>query len=149
MNKKIGRNDKCPCGSKKKYKICCIVKDENIKKQQQDQLDEGHIISSENIKDCQECLLELYPTHKIIDISNILTSQNYTIYQKRHYYNKIIMLAERNENNNEVFKSRGPDNVNIMVLHQGSYRCFDFNDLDLALDEIVAMIDKKNNISPK
>ena len=22
--KKIGRNDKCPCGSKKKYKRCCL-----------------------------------------------------------------------------------------------------------------------------
>ena len=23
LNKKIGRNDKCPCGSEKKYKHCC------------------------------------------------------------------------------------------------------------------------------
>ena len=22
-NKKVGRNDKCPCGSEKKYKHCC------------------------------------------------------------------------------------------------------------------------------
>lgn len=27
MNKKIGRNDPCPCGSGKKYKKCCIDKD--------------------------------------------------------------------------------------------------------------------------
>ncbi len=26
MNKKIGRNDPCPCGSGKKYKKCCITK---------------------------------------------------------------------------------------------------------------------------
>ncbi len=28
---KIGRNDKCPCGSGKKYKNCCMLKDENDK----------------------------------------------------------------------------------------------------------------------
>jgi|LakMenE01Jun11ns_1017448.scaffolds.fasta_scaffold9867676_3 uncharacterized protein len=27
MNKKIGRNDPCPCGSGKKYKNCCLPKD--------------------------------------------------------------------------------------------------------------------------
>jgi len=27
MNKKIGRNDPCPCGSGNKYKECCIKKD--------------------------------------------------------------------------------------------------------------------------
>lgn len=26
MGKKIGRNDPCPCGSGKKYKLCCINK---------------------------------------------------------------------------------------------------------------------------
>ena len=25
MNKKIGRNDPCPCGSGKKYKQCCFL----------------------------------------------------------------------------------------------------------------------------
>jgi len=27
---KIGRNEKCPCGSEKKYKNCCLRKDEVI-----------------------------------------------------------------------------------------------------------------------
>ena len=26
---KIGRNEKCPCGSGKKYKYCCYAKDRN------------------------------------------------------------------------------------------------------------------------
>lgn len=30
MNKKIGRNDPCPCGSGKKYKKCCLGKDREI-----------------------------------------------------------------------------------------------------------------------
>ena len=29
MGKKIGRNDKCPCGSGKKYKYCCLRKEDN------------------------------------------------------------------------------------------------------------------------
>lgn len=29
--KKIGRNDPCPCGSGKKYKKCCMIKDEERK----------------------------------------------------------------------------------------------------------------------
>lgn len=27
MNKKLGRNDPCRCGSGKKYKSCCFIKD--------------------------------------------------------------------------------------------------------------------------
>lgn len=30
-NKKVGRNDPCPCGSGKKYKKCCLSQDENKK----------------------------------------------------------------------------------------------------------------------
>ncbi|MGM0760094.1 MAG: SEC-C metal-binding domain-containing protein [Thermodesulfobacteriota bacterium] len=28
MAKKLGRNDKCHCGSGKKYKKCCMAKDQ-------------------------------------------------------------------------------------------------------------------------
>jgi hypothetical protein len=31
---KIGRNDPCPCGSGKKYKKCCLEKDEQEKSEQ-------------------------------------------------------------------------------------------------------------------
>lgn len=30
MNKKIGRNDICPCGSGKKYKNCCLSTQQNL-----------------------------------------------------------------------------------------------------------------------
>jgi preprotein translocase subunit SecA len=29
--KKVGRNDPCPCGSGKKYKKCCLVKEEEVR----------------------------------------------------------------------------------------------------------------------
>lgn len=28
MSEKVGRNDPCPCGSGKKYKQCCLLKDQ-------------------------------------------------------------------------------------------------------------------------
>jgi preprotein translocase subunit SecA len=33
VKKKIGRNDPCPCGSGKKYKKCCMLKDMMKEKQ--------------------------------------------------------------------------------------------------------------------
>jgi len=32
MAEKLGRNDKCPCGSGKKYKHCCLPKDETARR---------------------------------------------------------------------------------------------------------------------
>jgi hypothetical protein len=31
---KIGRNDLCPCGSGKKYKRCCMVRDEAVAREE-------------------------------------------------------------------------------------------------------------------
>jgi SEC-C motif len=30
---KPGRNDRCPCGSGKKYKACCLTKDDAVEQQ--------------------------------------------------------------------------------------------------------------------
>ena len=30
---KIGRNDKCPCGSGRKYKNCCLKKNTEVEKE--------------------------------------------------------------------------------------------------------------------
>ena len=32
--KKIGRNEKCPCGSEKKYKKCCLEKNQHIAREE-------------------------------------------------------------------------------------------------------------------
>jgi uncharacterized protein len=32
MSEKVGRNDPCPCGSGKKYKQCCLKKDQEASK---------------------------------------------------------------------------------------------------------------------
>ncbi|MBC7238419.1 MAG: SEC-C domain-containing protein, partial [Chloroflexi bacterium] len=35
LKKKVGRNDPCPCGSGKKYKKCCMLKDMMKEKEKQ------------------------------------------------------------------------------------------------------------------
>jgi hypothetical protein len=54
---KIGRNEKCPCGSDKKYKTCCLKKDENVHKamqainrQRQQGTKDGHLKDPELIQ---------------------------------------------------------------------------------------------------
>jgi|GEM_PF-6802039 hypothetical protein len=39
---KIGRNDPCPCASGKKYKKCCLAKDEAREREEQTMLVGGH-----------------------------------------------------------------------------------------------------------
>lgn len=37
---KVGRNDPCPCGSGKKYKHCCMLKDRSIHRAERGQIDQ-------------------------------------------------------------------------------------------------------------
>jgi len=40
MNHRIGRNDPCPCGSGKKYKKCCLGREEGLQKESATWMDE-------------------------------------------------------------------------------------------------------------
>jgi hypothetical protein len=53
MNKNIGRNDPCPCGSGKKYKKCCMEEKEQIKDCFGDQ--GGSMLHGEPPEDCLKC----------------------------------------------------------------------------------------------
>ncbi|MDR3585527.1 MAG: SEC-C metal-binding domain-containing protein [Desulfosporosinus sp.] len=57
LNSQAGRNDPCPCGSGKKYKKCCLSKDEE-KEQLKQEL--------ENIKDVTD---EFFTTKEYIEES--------------------------------------------------------------------------------
>ena len=39
---KLGRNDPCPCGSGKKYKKCCLPKDEEEKRNRYEMVELPH-----------------------------------------------------------------------------------------------------------
>ena len=144
-NKKVGRNDKCPCTSGKKYKSCCLSKVEQKKREELDQYENGHPDSSDGIKICTEYFREEYEDHKTIDISNYLTADNYRNFQVANYTNKTIMLAEKNSSNKEVFASRGSADNDLIIMYRGSYRTCQMDKLDSYVESIDTMIQKRLN----
>ena len=136
---KPGRNDKCPCGSNKKYKLCCINKpsDEDLKYLN------GHEISSENLIKVSEKLKEDYPDFKVIDVTNFIEESNYRQFQTKNFYDKTLMILEKNDKNKQMFKKRVPDNdkLDIMVLYHGAYTSFVLTDMEEAWFKIKKMID--------
>jgi SEC-C motif len=138
--KKIGRNDNCSCGSSKKYKQCCFMKDIDSKLKEQEKYSLGQSESSENVQACLQFLKNTYSDHKVIDISNDLEDQNYKLYQIKNYTNKIIMVAERNLKNDNVFKSRVQTSDNMIVLYRGSYRIFNHLNINQVKESIHKMI---------
>ena len=143
MGKKIGRNEKCPCNSGKKYKKCCIMKDIEEKQNKNRLFIDGHDTISSNLLSVIDYLHDIYRNHKIIDISNCMNIETYQDIQIKNYYLKTIMIAERNSTNNGVFATRGPNDVDIMVLFHGAYQCFNYKNLVLAKDNVEKMINDR------
>lgn len=121
MNSRIGRNDLCPCNSLKKYKKCCFLKP-------QFNYEIGQEVSTEHIIKLKDLLIKKFTKHKIIDISNTINNNNYINYLKKNYYNKIIMLVQRNDYNNDIFIDKIHNNLDdIMILYKGGYRIINSN----------------------
>ena len=140
-NNKIGRNDKCFCGSGKKYKVCCLSKAEEMKRKELEKYTNGQEGEpSEYTKICMEYLMEEYPDHKVINITNDLRSSNYRNYHVTNYTEKVLMVAERTPENNEVFVSRGGPECNMIVMYRGSYRSFPIDQMDQVTESIDKMI---------
>ena len=84
MGKKIGRNDPCPCGSGKKYKLCCINKmsEEEIQALYLEQFE-----LTKGLNEANKC-------HKILDIGKrIIEHQQNRICATGTYVN--MALAKR------------------------------------------------------
>lgn len=84
MGKKIGRNDPCPCGSGKKYKLCCINKmsEEEIQALYLEQFE-----LTKGLNEANKC-------HKILDIGKrIIEHQQNSICATGTYVN--MALAKR------------------------------------------------------
>jgi hypothetical protein len=137
----ISRNDKCYCGSNKKYKNCCIIVDENNRLKEMEKYSLGHPISSENLQLCYNLFSEKYDDHKIIDISNDITIETYKKYHIKNYNSKIIMLVEKNDKNSKVFESRiENEDSNIMVMYRGAFKTFNILNLlnvEASLDDMI------------
>lgn len=123
MSKKIGRNERCPCGSNKKYKKCCIGKDIEKKDALRTRIIYGDEYASPEMENLADQLKERFPDHEVIDVSKVMDDDTYRPLQMQHYKKKTIMIALRNETNDTVFHSRCPAEVNKMVLYRGAYQC--------------------------
>lgn len=144
MPTKIGRNDKCICGSSRKYKLCCLRRIENNKIEEAEKYNDGHEYSSEAIELIGSMILEDYKDHKFIDVSNYLNPEFYQNLQTKNYYKKVIMIAERNDISKEVFSKRVPnEEFNVMIMYKGAYKCFEGSNFAMAYDEIKNMIDTR------
>jgi hypothetical protein len=144
--KKLGRNDVCHCGSKKKYKNCCLNTDENNKQlEKQEYLDKLQIMSidesSNEIKECMNILSIKCDKYIMIDITNYINKENYRPYQLKFYNKKTILFAKKTENSLSVFASREDTPLNdIMIMYNGQYRTFQFKNLEKVINSIYTMI---------
>jgi hypothetical protein len=132
MNKKIGRNDLCHCGSGKKFKKCCINVEPVTK------FNTGQEISSDKINIVKQRLQSDFPNHKVIDISDDLYDGNYKEYQLKNFSKNIIMVAEKNGFNSSVFAERVNNyQSDIIVMYNGSYRTFPFDNFEIVYNSII------------
>lgn len=151
---KIGRNDPCLCGSGKKFKKCCIDRVEEMEKERREKLlqsyIDGHELSNDHMEYISEWFLKQpeYKDFRVIDVSNILTPQNYRAIQTEHYFSKhgnTIILAYRNEHNELVFTKRSPVYTNVMVMFKGAYQVFSDFSFGNMTSQLKKMIDLRLN----
>ncbi len=133
------KNMPCECGSNKLAKKCCMKKNKcdpipSIYKTGQEE-------SSEKVLDCIALLMKRFPSHKIIDITDKLSSSTYKPFQIANYTDPVIMVAEKTESNESVFSTRSESNLsNMMVMYHGSFRTFPHEYLERVIDSVCAMI---------
>lgn len=135
-NKKIGRNDKCSCGSGKKYKVCCLKTHEIQKMKEKEYRDalyrQGEPInenSPQRVKAVYDWMASEpeFLVFQIIDVTNILTAESYRYLQLANYDESTVMIAERRDESDSVFEKRSEEYCNMMILFRGAY--YVFNDL--------------------
>ncbi len=119
MIKKIGPNEKCPCGSEKKYKKCCYAADEAAR------LENNVYVESEAIKESIQILKEYFPHITFKNVSEKLNSKTYKPLQIQTFANgSTCMVAERCAINEKVFKERDTkdDEYDLILMYKGAYR---------------------------
>ena len=132
---KIARNDKCSCGSQKKYKQCCLNKT----------IEDIFTTNNPNISEkCSKYIQYLenqYPTCKVIDISNNLELSNYNNYQNKNLKKNTIMIAEKNERTIQIFiKKKNYPLADIIIMYNAGYVLFEEKDFESAKELIRRMM---------
>ena len=144
---KTKRNEKCHCGSGKKYKKCCLSTD--LVKQQENKVDlnelysNGHAITKE-MEVMNEYFTEEYPDFKVIDITNVIKGKgSYKSLQTKHYFENTIMLAGRTEDSDNVFDERGDGSTDWMVMFRGAHQVFHNRMFGSMKSQLKQMIDAR------
>ena len=133
---KIKPNDKCPCHSNLKYKKCCATTITIDPK-----YINGQEVSHETILLVMDVLKERFKEFKFIDITNDLTDITYKEYQLKNFNTNIVMVAMKTIENTIVFIPRiDNDDSDIMVMHNGSYRTFNSNNVMSVLDSLKTIL---------
>lgn len=93
---KIGRNDKCPCGSERKYKNCCLKKNTEVEKELNNM---GELVFSFDEEKIEKGIKRL---NELLAVSNISKEQKKGIYvyllqaYKNHgEHNNVISIFEK------------------------------------------------------
>ena len=119
-NNKVNVNDKCYCGSNKKYKKCCLSKDVEAKYK------ESLYNESEMMIDSLTILRAQFPNITFKDVSDKLTTNTYKELQIKHFRDNVCLVAERTERCEAVFNEREKDapdsNYTLLLMYHGSYR---------------------------
>jgi hypothetical protein len=132
---KIGRNDKCLCGSGKKYKACCI------EKMMPSKYNMGQSVSSDAMMMALTKFMDKFKDRVFIDISDDLSAATYRDYQVKNMTTNVVMLAEKKQSNEDVFESRcGNSPADVILMYHGSYRLFSMNALINRPDELFASV---------
>lgn len=144
---KIKRNDICHCGSKKKYKKCCLSKDEAEKLanyvDKSKWFEEGHELTEE-AQDMHDFFTLEYPDFKIIDVSKVITGKGtYKTLLERHYFTNTVMLAIRNEINDKIFQDKGDHSTNWMVMFKGAHQVFNQHSFESMKKQLKTMINMR------
>jgi len=139
-------NEKCNCGSGKKYKVCCLLKEEEEKHQEYQKYYNGHEVSSTNVAESMVMFLEKYPKFNVIDITNYLTKENYKKFLLMNMKFNTIMFAERTATTEELFLAQTPLDmpvdtpINMMIIYKGAYRIYHssvLKNVENSLDEMI------------
>lgn len=145
MNK-IKPNDKCYCNSDKKYKKCCMINDFNTKNEEENKFLNGQSESSNKIQFFINYFKEMFPKHKIINITDNINLDNYKTYHIKNYNNKTIMLAEKTEKNTSFFMEKSSEeNQDIIFMYKGVYRVINAVDVLKYEEDIQNIIESRDS----
>ena len=144
---KIGRNDKCPCGSERKYKNCCLKKNTEVEKELNNM---GELVFSFDEEKIEKGIKRL---NELLAVSNISKEQKKGIYvyllqaYKNHgEHNNVISIFEKLR---QYLDFENETELELILFCYTIYAA-SLNELGLVedakeiLDDILTIVEKKN-----